>query len=138
LSFQLIDHTADIIIRGEGKDLAQAFVQGAYGLYEVMTERSAISPSFEKNVTIKSEDKGALLYDWISELIYLFDTESFLASKITIKELKQTDKGQFILKATLQGETFDENKHERESEVKAMTYSFMEITDNSVEFTLDL
>ena len=88
-------------------------------------------------MSIKSEDDKSLLFDWIDQLIFLFDTEFFVSNKISIQEFSKSN-DQLLLKATLEGEEFDINKHSQKSEVKAMTYSFMEVGENYVEFTLDL
>lgn len=137
MSFEFKDHTADIIIHAKGADLKEAFEQAALGTYQVMTDISLIEHKKTKEVSIKSEDDKALLFDWIDQLIFLFDTESFVSNKVSIQEFSKTN-DQFLLKATLEGEEFDISKHSQKSEVKAMTYSFMEVGGNYVEFTLDL
>ncbi len=137
MSFEYKDHTADTIVHAKGTDLKEAFEQAALGTYQVMTDTSLIEHKITKEVSIKSEDDKSLLFDWIDQLIFLFDTEFFVSNKISIQELSKNN-NQFSLKATLEGEEFDINKHSQKSEVKAMTYSFMEVGENYVEFTLDL
>ncbi|MHA1557545.1 MAG: archease, partial [Candidatus Heimdallarchaeota archaeon] len=131
------DHTADTIVHAKGADLKEAFEQAALGTYQVMTDISLIEHKITKEVSIKSEDEKSLLFDWIDQLIFLFDTEFFVSNKISIQEFSKSN-DHFLLKATLEGEEFDINKHSQKSEVKAMTYSFMEVGENYVEFTLDL
>lgn len=137
MSFEYKDHTADTIVHAKGVDLKEAFEQAALGTYEVMTDISLIEHKIIKKVSIKSEDDKSLLFDWIDQLIFLFDTEFFVSSKVSIQEFS-TSNDQLILEATLEGEEFDISKHSQKSEVKAMTYSFMEVGDDYVEFTLDL
>ena len=137
MSFEYKDHTADTIVYAKGVDLKEAFEQAALGTYQVMTDISLIKHKITKEVSIKSEDDKSLLYDWIDQLIFLFDTEFFISNKISIQELSISD-DQFVLKAILEGEEFDISRHSQKSEVKAMTYYFMEVGENYVEFTLDL
>ncbi len=137
LSFEFKDHTADTIVYAKGENLQEAFEQAALGTYEVMTDISLIETSLSKEVNIKSEDLKSLLFDWIDQLIYLFDTEYFISSKVSILEFGISGKF-FKIYAILEGEEFKIGKHSQKSEVKAMTYSFMEVGENYVEFTLDL
>ena len=137
MSFEYKDHTADTIVHAKGADLKEAFEQAALGTYQVITDISLIEHKITKEVNIKSEDNKSLLFDWIDQLIFLFDTEFFVSNKVSIQELSKSN-DQFLLKATLEGEEFDISRHSQKSEVKAMTYSFMEVGENYVEFTLDL
>ncbi|MFW9924082.1 MAG: archease [Candidatus Thorarchaeota archaeon] len=137
MSFEYKDHTADIIIRASGETLCEAFEQAALGFYHVITDITTIDPIYEKKVALESEDIKSLLFDWIDQLIFLFDTEYFISNKVKITNFKRADNS-FTLEAILIGEEFVINKHPQKTEVKAMTYSFMEIGENFVEFTLDL
>lgn len=138
MSFEFLEHTADTTIKAQGKDLKEAFEQAALGFYEVVTDLSQISAKKSRSVSISSEDIESLLYDWIGELIFIFDTEYFVACEVTITNFVNDKNGEFSLKANLKGEEFDLSKHEQGSEVKAITYSYMKVNDKSVEFTLDL
>lgn len=137
LSYQFLEHTADTIIHAKGKDIVEAFEQAALGFYDVITNPDTIEVKITKIINIESEDYESLLFDWIDQLIFYFDTEYFIAKNIEIASIIKSD-GKFFLSAILVGEEFNINKHPQESEVKAMTYSFMKIGENFVEFTLDL
>ncbi len=138
MSYEYLDQTADIIIRAVGKDLKEAFAQGALGFYDVITNIETIEEVMTQEVKIESEDLESLLFDWINQLIYLFDTELFVANKVKIIKLVKNEKNRYDLEAELKGEVFNLAKHPPESEVKAMTYSFMKVDECSIEFTLDL
>jgi len=138
LSFEYLEHTADIIIRAKGKDLKEAFSQAALGFYGVITNLEQITPNSSKNFTIESEDIQSLLYDFIDQLIFTFDTEYFISNSIEVTKLERVSDEKYYLEVILQGEAFQIGKHEQKTEVKAMTYSFMKIGEDFVEFTLDL
>jgi SHS2 domain-containing protein len=137
LSYQFLDHTADTIVHAKGKDIIEAFEQAALGFYDVITNPETIEAKITKTITIESEDYESLLFDWIDQLIFYFDTELFVAKTVKITSIMKSREN-YTLSATLVGEEFVINKHPQESEVKAMTYSFMKIGENFVEFTLDL
>ncbi|NHJ33153.1 MAG: archease [Asgard group archaeon] len=138
VSYEYLEHTADTIVHAKGSDLKEAFEQAALGYYNVLTDTKTIEPKIEKELIFESEDYESLLFDWIDNLIYLFGTELFIASKIQVTTLKKIEDNKFTLTAILHGDIFDLKKHPQESEVKAMTYSFMKIGEDYVEFTLDL
>ena len=137
MSYEYLDHTADVIIHAKGKDLKQAFEQAALGFYDVISDIKIVEEKITKEVTIESEDYESLLFDWIDQLIFLFDTEYLICSSIEVVSIEKMDDN-YKLVAIVRGEDFDINKHPQEAEVKAMTYSFMKIGESFVEFTIDL
>jgi SHS2 domain-containing protein len=139
MSYEFLEHTADIIIRATGRNLQEAFEQAAMGFYDVITNIEQIDHKETKIIEVAADDKENLLYNWISGLIFLFDTELFISNKIEIMKFEvKKENEEMTLSAKLVGESFEIGKHDQETEVKAMTYSFMKIGDKTVEFTLDL
>ena len=124
------DHTADVQARCWGTSLEEAFNQTAYSLMATITpDLKKISQKVVKKIKIEAEDKEALLFDFLSELLYIFDVEELVFNNIIVQIIKESD-DLYILNAILRGEKFDVAKHEIGVEVKAITYSFMEITEN--------
>ena len=138
VSYEYLEHTADTIVHAKGSDLKEAFKQAALGYYNVLSDTATVEPKITKEITFESEDYKSLLFDWIDNLIYYFGTELFIACEIQITKMEKLESNMITLSAVLHGEIFDLKKHPQESEVKAMTYSFMKIGENYVEFTLDL
>lgn len=137
MSFEYLDHTADVIIRAKGKNLEEAFEQAALAFYNVISDTSLVKTELTKEVTITSEDRESLLFDWIDQLIFYFDTEYLICNQIKVNSITEVENG-FKLVAKISGEEFDIERHPQKTEVKAMTYSFMEISEKTVEFTIDL
>lgn len=132
------DHTADVQARCWGRSLEEAFNQTAYSLMATITpDLKRISSNIEKKIKIEAEDKEALLFDFLSELLYIFDVEELVFNNIKVQIIKETE-DLYVLNALLRGEKFDLTKHEIGVEVKAITYSFMEITEskNKVEISI--
>lgn len=127
--YRFLDHTADVSVEAQGKDLEEAFEQTAYSLMETITPSFIkITPEITKNIIIEAEDKEALLFDFLTEFLYLFDVEELIFSKIKISHI-QHEKSKYHLEAVLKGAKFNKNKHEIGTEVKAVTYSFMNIEE---------
>ncbi len=130
--FRYIDHTADIQSQSWGRSLEEAFSQSALSLMAIITPNlNKITPEIKKKVQIEAEDKEALLFDFLSELLFIFDVEELVFKKIKIMYIQNVEgSSNYELEALLEGEKFDKNKHEIGTEVKAITYSFMEIIEN--------
>lgn len=132
------DHTADVQARCWGKSLEEAYNQTAYALMATITPNlNKISSKVEKKIKIEAEDKEALLFDFLSELLYIFDVEELVFNNIKVQIIKESE-DLYVLNALLSGEKFDISKHEIGVEVKAITYSFMEIAEskNRVEISI--
>ena len=75
-----------------------------------------------------------LFYDWLSELLFYHDAEYLVFSKFDVKIYSNVteDSEVYYLVATAWGEEFDPIRHERRSEVKAVTYHMMDIDDENL------
>ena len=128
--FRYLDHTADIQSQSWGRTIEEAFSQCALSLMAIISPNlEKISPQLEKTIKIKSEDKEALLFDFLSEFLYIFDVEELLFNQINVDYIKKINE-HYKLKATLRGEKFNKNKHDIGTEVKAITYSFISIEES--------
>lgn len=136
--FEFREHTADVQVRSWGPTLEEAFSQTAYSLMETITPNlRKITPKIEKKITIKAEDKEALLIDFLSEFLYIFDVEELVFSYILVEKIERS-KDFYKLQAILKGEKFDSKKHEIGIEVKAITYSFLNIEESHDCIIIDI
>jgi len=128
--FRFLEHTADVQIESWGSTLEEAFSQTALSLMATITPNiNIISPNIQKIMEIEAEDKESLLFDFLSEFLYIFDVEELVFSEISVETIMKKQE-KYYLKAILKGETFNKIVHEIGTEVKAITYSFMEINEN--------
>ena len=129
LKYEFFDVTADVGYRAYGKSLGNAFENAAIAMFEVITDTSNVKPKIEKLIQLEAEDKYAILYDWLSELLFFHDSEYMVFSKFNVKINSKVEEGEkkYFLKASAFGEEFDPDRHERRSEVKAVTFHMMDI-----------
>ena len=116
--YEPIDHTADAGMWVYGRDHAELFAHAAWALFDMMSDAETIRP--QQSVTIdidEAADWEDLLVRWLSELLYLYDTERFLGSSASLTALSPTR-----LTAQVQGEPFDPARHPIDTEIKAVTY----------------
>jgi SHS2 domain-containing protein len=87
--YETFDHTADLGLRAQEHHL---------------------------DITLTGTDREYLLFDWLSELLYRWDTDHQLFSRF---EVEVRDDG---LRAAAWGEPLDASRHILGHEVKAITY----------------
>lgn len=140
LKFEFFDVTADVGYRAYGNSLANAFENAAIAMFEVITDTSTVKPLIKKQIRLEAEDECAILYDWLSELLFLHDSEYLVFSKFDIKIDSKLDGDieRYILDASAFGEEFDPSKHERRSEVKAVTFHMMDIKIENLNIILQV
>jgi SHS2 domain-containing protein len=127
--FEFFDVTADVGYMAYGNTLHESFENAALAMFEVVTDSSRIKPKITKDISVRSEDEKALLYDWLSELLFIHDTEFLVFSHFDVKIEDKTEKGNrsYLLEAVVTGEEFDPAVHESRDEVKAVTFHMMDI-----------
>ena len=140
LKFEFFDVTADVGYRAYGNSLANAFENAAIAMFEVITDTSTVKPLIKKQIRLEAEDECAILYDWLSELLFLHDSEYLVFSKFDVKINSKIveDVERYILDASAYGEEFNPSKHERRSEVKAVTYHMMDIKIENMNIILQV
>ena len=136
--FEFREHTADVQVRSWGSSLEEAFSQTAYSLMSTITPNlKKIIPKVEREIFVEAEDKEALLFDFLSEFLYIFDVDELVFNQIYVSKIEKFNDN-YKLRATLKGEKFDLNKHEIGIEVKAITYSFLNIEEKHKSTTIDI
>lgn len=140
--FEFFEHTADVKFRAYGKNFAEALANAGKATMQVMTDIKKIKPVQKKQINVTSKTKESLIYDFLEELIFLVDTEGFLAKNIKIKIRKQNatnnathkDKNKkdkqlstYSLTATIEGD--NAKKYDIHTQIKAVTYNDMIIEE---------
>lgn len=133
--FQLIEHTADTGLVAYGHSLAEAFANAAYGLFSIIAELRKVREVESLTVAVSAEDAESLLFEWLNNLIYVFDVEYLLCKRFDITEFTQHS-----LKAVCWGERYDPSRHRLKIGVKSATYHMLEVDGekNRVQVIFDV
>jgi SHS2 domain-containing protein len=123
--FEYFDVTADIGFYAFGKNLNEAFENAGLAIFNIISNTDNIDPQKSIEFEITSEDEVSLLYDYLEELLFYHEVEFMLFSEFII-EIEKTD-DDYHLKAIIKGEDINWDKHERDCEIKAITFHQMEI-----------
>ena len=123
--FEYFDVTADIGFYAFGKNLNEAFENAGLAIFNIISNTDTINPQKSIEFEITSEDEVSLLYDYLEELLFYHEVEFMLFSEFII-EIEKTD-DDYHLKAIIKGEDINWDKHERDCEIKAITFHQMEV-----------
>ncbi|MCD6214499.1 MAG: archease [Thermodesulfobacteriota bacterium] len=115
--YEFIKHTADIGIKVYGKDKKSLFLNAAYAFFALITDLKTVTPKKEIKLEVKGQDLEDLFFNWLDELLFLFDTKGFVGCEITIEKLEQKK-----ILAKIKGENFNPQKHPLNACIKAVTY----------------
>ena len=120
--YETFEHTADLGLRVRAESLAQLFADAAKGLFSVLAANlDAVRSVQEKTYRIEGCETDYLLFDWLTELLYTFETEHLLLAEF---DVRLDGEG---LQATCRGEPIDRQRHELDHEIKAITYHGLKV-----------
>ena len=71
--FEILEHTADVGVLAVGPSLETCFANATHGLVEIMGI-GAPGGGEDVAIDVSAEDLGALLVEWLDEVIYLHET----------------------------------------------------------------
>lgn len=125
--FEYLDHTADIQIHSWGRSLEESFEQACVGMFGYMTELPKVEINEELTSTFEVEghDMPSLLFALMDEFLFRFSAEDFMVCPVI--KIVEFDRESFKIKVEGHGEPFDLAKHPQGTEIKAITYSAMQI-----------
>ncbi len=126
---------ADAAFEAWGSTLEELFRDAAEAAFEVMVDTRTIKPLFTKEIVLENEDADRLLIDWLSELVFLKDSESLLFSVFEVSIRKNDVNDVYVLKANVKGEKIDRERHSLRSDVKAVTYHMLEVKRTGDKWT---
>lgn len=117
MPFRVLEHTADVGFEALGNTREEVFGNAARALTDLMVDLPTIRPAQEVSIEVSSSSAANLLVDWLSEILYRYDAESWLFCDFTVTRLSDQ-----ALAAVARGEKFDPARHRIKLLVKAVTY----------------
>ncbi len=115
--YRVLEHTADIGFEAFGATPQGVFANAAYALMNFIVDREAIQAKEQVPIHVEGSDSPSLLVNWLSEILYLQDTEGWLFREFEVQALQETS-----LDAVARGEKRDPVRHRLKLLVKAITY----------------
>jgi SHS2 domain-containing protein len=73
--YELMDHTADLALSVWGATLEELFANAAAAMFAQMTGVAGMGRTTRRSITVEGGDTESLLVAWLSELLYLHETQ---------------------------------------------------------------
>lgn len=130
--FEEIEHTADVGLRVRGSDLADLFINAARGMWTlIVPDIDEVQAEVAREIELEAMDSEVLLVDWLSELLYLHETEHEVYGQFVVYDISPT-----YLRAEIRGDSV--TGHSLRKHIKAVTFNDLSIeeTDAGVEATV--
>ncbi|MEK6946519.1 MAG: archease [Nanoarchaeota archaeon] len=118
---------ADIAYEAYGKNLNEVFENSALAIFELSAEVKTIKPKKKLEIKLEHEKLDNLLYDFLSEILFLKDSKYMVFKSVKVKISEDKKNKKFGLKATLEGDTINSEKQHLENDIKAITMHMFEL-----------
>lgn len=132
MSYELLEHVADVKFRAEGDTLAAA-LQSAVDAFADITGGDELEATDSTVVEVEAENLDALLFDFLDRLIYLQEVDN--VAVVTAKQLTLHEAGD-DLAVRAEVETASIEDDTALLDIKAPTYSDM-VVEESEGWTLE-
>lgn len=124
--YEILDRPADLGLRAWAANLPDLFAECGKALTDVIVDIDTINPADIHSADIMAEDIEGLLFNWMSEILYLFDGEKKIFCQFAITG-HRTAGGTEYLQAEMRGERYDPERHQIKTYVKAVTFHQLSI-----------
>jgi SHS2 domain-containing protein len=128
--YEVLDHTADLMIKGYGSTLEECYANLAYGMFDQTVDLRDVAPTETREVDVTGFDDEDALYSFLSELLFIEAYEN-----IILKEFEVKIDGLHIT-CTARGELLDRSKMRIRGEIKAVTFHMMDIDRDTPSVTV--
>jgi len=118
--YESLEHTADVMIKAFGNSVEECFANAAYGMFDQISDLLKVKASKSFKLEIEGGELEQLLVDFLSELLYIHDTEFVLLSEFDIEYNGE------MMRVEARGEPIDRSRHEMKKAIKAVSYHALE------------
>jgi len=126
LRYRLLPHMTDAFVEVQAPTLAGVFEEGAFAMFDIMTDPTAIERSFVDQFEVTSHDEISLFHDWLEQLLLKFDLDGKVYSVFHVEKINPQNENLYLA-AKAQGGLFERGRHPAKVEIKAVTYHRMEV-----------
>ena len=110
---------ADCAMDIEGRSLDDVFETAAAALARLMVDPATLAITVERTVSLEAPEVDMLLYDWLSEMIFLKDRDSQVFPHARVRV---GGDGPYRLAAEIQGGTIEPGRTALGADPKAVTF----------------
>jgi SHS2 domain-containing protein len=116
---------ADSAFEAEGESVEEVFLGATQALLESMANPATVSGVWARAIERTDVDPSALLFDWLSEVVYWKDAAGVVFREAPLSLTREGDV--WLLRARLIGAPVDRQTHELHADVKGVTKHLYEL-----------
>jgi SHS2 domain-containing protein len=120
---------ADIAFEAEGESIEEVFRGATQALLQSMATPSTVAETWERTIERSDVDPSALLFDWLSEVVYWKDAAGVVFREAPLTLTQEHDA--WLLHARLIGAPVDQETQELHADVKGVTKHLYALTQTS-------
>ena len=133
MTYKFLEHQADVGILGIGKSWEESFQESAKAMFEVMFNIKKIKLEKEIIIKVKANSLENLFVKLLNELLAQADIQELIFSNFNIA-INKSNGESVSLTCTAKGDSFNLDKYEIKTEVKAATYSGLKLYEKENQF----
>jgi SHS2 domain-containing protein len=130
MTFEILEHPADIGFRAWGDSPAGLFENAALALESIAIEMGGVEPRQVYPIAAAAEDYESLLVAWLNEVLYYLDGERVVMSRFEIDEIEPER-----VSGKAWGEPRDAERHPPRLVVKGVTFHQLLVKEEGGQWT---
>jgi SHS2 domain-containing protein len=137
--FEITDQytVSDIGVSLRADSLTELFIAAAEGMFAIIMGEGQAEPATETlPIELRADSPEQLLIDWLSELIYGFDTKGLIPVHFTIEVCRSDNES--AVSGTIGYRRYDRESDKAEHEIKAVTYYKLKINKDGDLYRCDV
>jgi len=116
--YKILEHPSDVKIQASGETKEELFLNAALGMNAILKPKILDYKSETRKIKVKSADVDALLVDFLSEILYLIQTNKEVYDNIEFSKFSDTE---------LEGALIGSKTDSFNEDIKGVTYHDLKI-----------
>lgn len=128
MGYEFLNHTADVAVELSAPTREGLFAEALRAFTDTLTDPKKVDGDETHRLEVSAEDLPGLMVEWLGELVYRFEVDGLLFARAKVAIEEGADGG-WRLVAEAAGESYDEEVHPLEVQVKGVTYHGLEVRE---------
>lgn len=112
---------ADVAFEASGNTVEETFEAATEAIIGIMADPDTVSSDWRRDVDLYEEDVSALLFEWLSHLVFLKDAQGVVFQKASVSVCYDKQLSRWSLHGTIIGEFINQSQQSLRSDIKAVT-----------------
>lgn len=128
--FEILEHPADVGFLAHGRTIEELFANAALAVMSIGWELDGVGEDERREIRAEGEDIETLLYDWLSAVLALADTEGLVLKRFLVLELAHGE-----VRGAAWGERYEKSRHRARTYIKAVTLHQFQVRQSNRGWT---